>query len=139
MSVRSIESSLASTYRWLNEFKEMGHFRDESQAYSVLRIVLHELRNHLPLDISAHLSSQLPLFLKGMYFDGWDPSKKITRDESFEDFIAPMRSSISNLDVNLKESVRECFHFITSKLDDNLAAKVINSLPESLRNALMVS
>ncbi|KTD22861.1 Uncharacterized conserved protein (DUF2267) [Legionella lansingensis] len=139
MHVTQIESSLNLTYNWLNEFKEYGHLRDESQSYSVLRIVLHELRDHLPVDVSAHLAAQLPLVLKGLYFDGWDPSREIRRVDSFEDFIKPIRKDMTNLDVNLKESVRNCIQFIISKIEKDLADKVMGSLPERLKDALLVS
>ncbi|ASQ44994.1 DUF2267 domain-containing protein [Legionella clemsonensis] len=137
MQVSSIESSLNTTYKWLNEFKEFGNFRDESQSYSVLRVVLHHLRDKLPLDVSAHLAAQFPLVLKGLYYDGWDPSHEIDEARTFDEFIEPMMKELNNLNVDIKESVRDCIKFLNKKLERDLSEKVMQSLPHKLRNALL--
>jgi uncharacterized protein (DUF2267 family) len=45
-----------------------------NQSYAALRAVLHSLRDRLTVDESAQLAAQLPLLVRGVYFDGWDPS-----------------------------------------------------------------
>ncbi|MGQ3888579.1 DUF2267 domain-containing protein [Legionella sp. CNM-1927-20] len=137
MRVSSIESSVNTTYKWLDEFKEFGHFRDESQCYSILRIVLHSLRDRLPPDLAAHLAAQFPMILKGVYYDGWDPSKPISRAETLEEFIEPISREMGNLNVDIRQAVQDCMKFIYSKLDGNIAEKVMNALPIKLRKSFL--
>ena len=37
--------------------------------------MLHAVRDRLPVDQSAKLAAQLPMLVRGIYYDGWDPSR----------------------------------------------------------------
>ncbi|HKO24530.1 MAG TPA: DUF2267 domain-containing protein, partial [Chloroflexota bacterium] len=44
------------------------------QAYEVLRAVLHALRDRLPVESAAKLGAQLPMLVRGFYYEGWNPT-----------------------------------------------------------------
>lgn len=70
--LRQIETA----YGWTKERR--------NQSYAALRVVLHALRDRLTVEESAHFAAQLPVLVKGIYFDGWDPSAipaKLDREE----------------------------------------------------------
>jgi uncharacterized protein (DUF2267 family) len=52
-----------------------------NQSYSALRAVLHALRDRLTVAETAHLSAQLPMLIRGIYFKGWDPTKVPVRSK----------------------------------------------------------
>ncbi|HEY3513868.1 MAG TPA: DUF2267 domain-containing protein, partial [Kribbella sp.] len=48
---------------------------DRQFAYRVLRAWLHGLRDRLGVEETAHFAAQLPELLRGVYYDGWNPSR----------------------------------------------------------------
>lgn len=52
----------------------LGDEKNRDRAGRVLRCVLRALRNHLTIEESFQLMSQLPMAIKALYVDGWAPS-----------------------------------------------------------------
>jgi uncharacterized protein (DUF2267 family) len=75
-----IDRSVEKAHVWLNDLAEELGTEDRHQAYRVLRAFLHALRDHLSVDETAQLSAQLPIFVRGVFYEGWDPSREHTRD-----------------------------------------------------------
>ncbi|MBE1490262.1 uncharacterized protein (DUF2267 family) [Plantactinospora soyae] len=80
------ESSLDKTNLILKDIEQAYGWPKErrNQSYAALRTVLHLLRDRLPVQESVHFSAQLPMLVRGIYFEGWDPSivpVKLNREE----------------------------------------------------------
>jgi uncharacterized protein (DUF2267 family) len=81
-----IDRTVAKTYEWLRAVAGRGNFDDLHQAYQVLRAVLQALRDRLSPDVAGHLSAQLPMLVRGVFYEGWDPGR--TPDHmSLSDFL----------------------------------------------------
>lgn len=61
---------------------------DSHHAYRVLRAFLHALRDQLPVDEVAQLAAQLPIFVRGVFYEGWDPSNASKRLHDVDSFLA---------------------------------------------------
>lgn len=48
----------------------------EDWAFNALRAVLHAIRDRTTIEEAFHLSAQLPVLLRGYYFEGYRPSGK---------------------------------------------------------------
>jgi len=48
---------------------------EKRDAYKGLRAVLQTVRVRLPLDLAVHFGAQLPMLVRGLYYEGWEPSK----------------------------------------------------------------
>jgi uncharacterized protein (DUF2267 family) len=59
---------------WIDTVAERLRTEDRNHAYRVLRAWLRTVRDRLGVDAAAHFSAQLPVLLRGVYFDGWSPS-----------------------------------------------------------------
>ncbi|MDJ1506453.1 DUF2267 domain-containing protein [Xanthocytophaga agilis] len=60
---------------------------EQAEAGSILRGVLHALRNHVTVEESCEMISHLPMALKGVYVDGWKPQRSIGSSNHLDDFI----------------------------------------------------
>ncbi|BCL17142.1 DUF2267 domain-containing protein [Micromonospora sagamiensis] len=80
------ESSLDKTNLILKDIEQAYGWSKErrNQSFAALRTVLHLLRDRMPVQESVEFSAQLPVMVRGVYFDGWDPSNvpvKLNRDD----------------------------------------------------------
>lgn len=69
-----VDRTVAKTHEWLHAVAEQGQLDSTHRAYQVIRAVLHALRDRLSPDVAAHLSAQLPMLLRGLFYEGWDPT-----------------------------------------------------------------
>jgi uncharacterized protein (DUF2267 family) len=77
---------------WLRDVQEAGRLKDRFEAYGALRAVLHALRDCLPAHEAVKLAAQMPMLLKGVYFDGWKMHKPLRLSE--EGFHALIRREL---------------------------------------------
>ena len=69
---------------------ELGIPENKVLAGRILRAVFHTLRYTIPPAESFRLMSQLPLILKGIYVDGWNPYRKREKIETVRAFVREM-------------------------------------------------
>ncbi|MBQ0902458.1 DUF2267 domain-containing protein [Micromonospora sp. U21] len=84
--ISAYESSLDKTNLILKDIENAyGWPKDQrNQSYAALRTVLHLLRDRLPVNESVEFAQQLPILVRGIYFDGWNPSDvpiRLNRDD----------------------------------------------------------
>ena len=77
MSVKSIgnfEHALHLANEWIRDLAEKPEVGSEGQAYILLRAGLHAIRDRLRVEEVAHLSAQLPMLVRGFFYEGWQPN-----------------------------------------------------------------
>lgn len=138
MSANGLEvfdKTLETTHIWLNEIcSDLGP--DKQVAWKVLSTVLHKLRDRLPIGLAAHLGAQLPLLVRGVYYDQFEPAKLPTDCNNREEFIAEVAEWLSDTrPVNPDEAVRSVFRVLSRHISEGQIAKVREALPQSLRQS----
>jgi uncharacterized protein (DUF2267 family) len=68
-------NSVHSASAWLADVATMLDTEDRHLAHRAVRAWLHTLRDRLTVDCAAQFGAQLPELLRGLYYDGWDPSR----------------------------------------------------------------
>jgi uncharacterized protein (DUF2267 family) len=128
------DRTLQETNIWLKELMARLGIDDRAQAYGILKATLHALRDRIGPENATHLAAQLPLLLRGAYYEGWRLTGTPTRERHAEDFFdhirrdAPMES-----DADVELAARAVFEVMWDKLDQGEVAKVIRVLPAELR------
>ncbi len=118
-------SSLQKTQVWLNELASDLEWEDKPhKVYSALRAVLHALRDRLPVEEAVQLGAQLPMLVRGFYFEGWTLKGKPHKERHKEDFLEHIRKAFrDDVAVNPQQVVRAVFrvlarHMSTGEIDD---------------------
>ncbi|HUC57475.1 MAG TPA: DUF2267 domain-containing protein [Streptosporangiaceae bacterium] len=133
--VDSLDRSIDTTNQWLGDVARGFETQDRRMAYRVTRSWLHTLRDRLPVPVAAHLAAQLPELLRGVFYEGWNPSKvpvKYGREEYLTRFA-------QNAQIH-KASAKKYGQLVTAALRKHLSAGIISEtfgvLPADVRELL---
>ncbi|HEX7096563.1 MAG TPA: DUF2267 domain-containing protein [Acidimicrobiales bacterium] len=136
MAVDTIDRTVAKTYSWLGRLESIGAVPNQSRAYLGLRAVLQALRDRVGPEVAAHLSAQLPLLVRGVFYEGWDPTHtpvKHTRAEFLERI---QREAYLQDPSEAEEVARAVFALLWDELGDGTMSKVMSVLPRDYANLL---
>jgi len=64
------------TVKWIKDLEHNLQIESTEIAWNVLRSVLHVFRDRLTPEEAFHLSAQLPMLLRGLFFEGYRISDK---------------------------------------------------------------
>ncbi len=129
-----IDHSIHQTNIWLGELMMMLSWNDRANAYRALHTILPLLRSHLPLNEASHLSAQLPLFIRSLFFEGWRPGAEPLKDRSGEDFVAHVGKAFSNVvGAHPSEIITAVFALLARHVTPGEINQVRLALPEGVR------
>ena len=136
MSANGLEvfdRTLETTHILLNEIcNDLGP--DKQLAWKVLSTVLHKLRDRLTINLAAHLGAQLPLLVRGVYYDQYDPGHMPSESRSRDEFVAEVAEWLKDSrPVDVDEAVRSVFRVLSRHISAGQINKVRDALPKSLR------
>ena len=127
------DRTMETTHIWLNEIcNDLGP--DKQVAWKVLSTVLHKLRDRLTINLAAHLGAQLPLLVRGVYYDQFEPGKMPSEYRSREEFVAEVAEWLRDTKpVDPEEAIRSVFRVLSRHISEGQVEKVCDTLPKSLR------
>ena len=120
---------------WLKDVMERLNTYDRHHAYSTLRAVLHALRDRIGPENAAHLGAQLPMLLRGLFYEGWDPTGKPTKERHDSAFLAHIARELPRA-VELgevEEGACAVLDVLSKHIDRGAAIKLAGILPQDLR------
>ncbi|CAN7364293.1 DUF2267 domain-containing protein [Mesorhizobium sp. LjNodule214] len=119
--------------QWVSELaRDLGW--SEQSAYRLLRSVLHTLRDWLSPAEMADLSAQLPTLIRGIYFEGWNPSAPESEHKK-RDFVLSVRNSFGYDEaVDFDVAINAVFKLLDRHISHGEIVQVRNSMKKSLRH-----
>jgi len=127
------DKTLQTTHIWLDEVMEtVGP--DRHLAWHVLGAVLRSLRDRLPAELAAHLGAQLPLLVRGTYYDQYRPGHAPERLYSEDEFLTHVTSELGGTrPVNVRQATHCVLVVLSHHVTPEQLEKVKRSLPEAIR------
>ncbi len=128
-----VAHAVQTVQEWLKELKAKGELADEEAAYRVLGAVLHRLRDRLTVNEAANLGAQLPLVVRGLYYEGWRPSSVPSKVRSKDKFLDELSAAILPITYPVEWAVTAVFSLLARHCDPGEIADVIDQLPGDLK------
>lgn len=124
------DSTLQATHIWLDEIRDNLGWSDRHKAYHALRAVLHALRDRLPVNEAVDLAAQLPLMIRGIYYEGWRPVGKPVKERSLDQFLAHVTDQfLFDIGADSKEIARTVIHTLARHVSQGEIDDVKGALP----------
>jgi len=126
--------TIEKTGFWLEELAQDLGDASLQRAYSVLRAVLHALRDRLTVDEAVDLGAQLPMLVRGFYYEGWRPGSRPSKYRHKEEFLQHVSELYRGLEEPEREqAVRAVFRLLAGHVTGGELKHVRDQLPPELR------
>ena len=129
--------SVQKTNIWLRDVNSELSWFTFQRGYLALRAVLHALRDRLSTPEIAQFGAQLPIFIRGIYYEGWNPAHTPVKSRGKELFLRQVRSQFAhtrNPDIDAEEVTRAIFRVLAKHVSGGELEQVKHLLPHELRD-----
>jgi uncharacterized protein (DUF2267 family) len=92
------------------------------------------LRDRLSVDEAVALGAQLPMLVRGFYYEGWHPAGKPNRERTKEEFVAHVGESYSQTpDIDVEKVARAVLQVLAKHVTTGEVDSIKRILPPELR------
>ncbi|MDZ7703423.1 MAG: DUF2267 domain-containing protein [Trueperaceae bacterium] len=132
--LETFDSTLQLTNEWLNDINDKLGFGDKQLAYHALRATLHALRDRIPTQEAIEFGAQLPMLVRGFYYEGWNPVDNPSKERNLDEFVAHIEQSYDNrTNIDLAEMASAVFSTVNERMTAGQVTQVRDMLNEDLR------
>ena len=127
-------TTLQKTNAWIHQLSRLLGWDDYQKAYHGLRAVLRVLRDRLPVAEAAHFGAQLPMLIRGFYYDEWKPGAtpvKIKTAQELYDLVK--KNFAADQNVNPMRLTQAVLQLLAKNLSPGELEKIRGNFPEHLR------
>jgi uncharacterized protein (DUF2267 family) len=128
------DSTIQKTNIWLKDLMELLG-GDRHKAYQALRAVLHALRDRLTVEEAAEFGAQLPMLIRGIYYEGWNPTGKPVKERHREQFLARIQQQFKgDAETNPEILAQAVFSLLQMRITQGEIEDVKHILPLEIRD-----
>lgn len=130
----TISHAVQQAQEWLKALREAGNYASESEALAVLRAVVHQLRDRLTPQEAVDLGAQLPIIVRGIYYEGWRMGKTPQKVRSQDEFLEGVSAKLAPHPIGAEQATRDVFALLAVTLDRGEILDVISQLPAGVKD-----
>ncbi len=130
--IDALDRSVQNATTWVSDLgAELGE--DKRASYRMLRAFLQLLRDRLTIEEGAHLAAQLPHFWRGVFYEGWVPSRTPDTYRDRETFLRRFAEDAQLVGTTEASVAAEaCAKVLRSHIDEGEFRHVLDVLPSGL-------
>jgi uncharacterized protein (DUF2267 family) len=129
------DRTLHKTNVWLKHLMQLLPTASRHEAYRAFRATLHALRDRLTVEEVAQLGAQLPMLIRGFYYEGWDPSGKPVKVRHREEFLARIAQELRDGErIDPERVASAVFTLLAARVADGEIEDVKHVLPADIRD-----
>ena len=127
-----IEKTVHKTRLWLDDVMAATETMDRTRAFRALRAVLHALRDNLSVEEIARFGAQMPLLVRGLYYEGWTPGG--AKDDTVADFVGRVAAEFGDFPtLDLETVCRGVYRVVGQFVSAGEMRDVSAALPPAVR------
>ena len=130
--ISSLDLSIEKANAWLAGIADELATDDRGLAYRTLRAWLHSLRDRLTVTVAAHFAAQLPELLRGVFYDGWNPSKVPIKYDSAE-YVRRFAREATIHDTEVARTASLVARVARRHISDGALDEALDTLPADIR------
>lgn len=127
-----LDRAVQTTNTWLNEVGR-GLGTDSRTAWHALAAVLHTLRDRVSVDEARHFGAQLPLIIRGLFFDQWGPRHRLPRIRTKAQFVERVEVRLNNDFIDPEDAINVVFGVLLQHPTGEIQ-KILRTLPQFVRD-----
>ncbi|MFO7984820.1 MAG: DUF2267 domain-containing protein [Desulfatiglandaceae bacterium] len=130
------DKTIHITNEWLNDLMYEMNWTEKHKAYSAMRVCLHTLRDRLTVDEAVHLGAQLPLLIRGAYYEGWNPSTTPEKIRHKDEFLSLVQDAAKGSDLQTEDpetTTRAVFKLLFHRISEGEIQDIKQMFPDELR------
>lgn len=133
-SISVFNQTIEKSHFWLKELRVIGNFPSEEEAYTALRSVLHSLRDRLLVNEAADFASQLPMLIRGMYYESWVPAAVPHKETTKADFLNCVSNNLHNAisRIEPEKATKAVLQFLDKKISEGQIKDIKSELPAEI-------
>lgn len=130
--VSTIDRTVEHTLGWVDDVCDELGDPVRAHGWVALRAVLQHLRDVIDADEARQLAAQLPLLLRGVFYDGWTPQRPVGPERHKDAFLGAVLLGIGSDEVDPERATRAVFAVLDRRIGPE-AAHARRRLSESVR------
>jgi uncharacterized protein (DUF2267 family) len=129
------DNTIHTTNAWLKELMDQLRWEDRQRAYHALRTGLHALRDQLTVEAAVALGAQLPMLIRGFYYESWHLGTRPPRERNKAVFLDHIAAGFHAEEHVAPERIAQAvFELLAEHLAPGEIQRVKQALPNELRS-----
>ena len=122
------------THEWVNDLRDRLGWSSDRDALRLLRATLHQIRDRVHVNETAQLSAQLPIMIRGMFFEGWQPHLVPLPGRRAGDFISAIEHHVGDMmEFRGQQDIITVLKLLNARISPGQINDIRGNLPEDIR------